>query len=108
ADLAALDIKAVLQDGRLVLAGAVPFTSHRLELMALAGEMPGVAEVDAIDLVVRLPDTYTVADGDTLWTIAWYLYGDGTRWEELYEANAELLGNSILLGVGMELEVPER
>lgn len=107
-DLAVLPIVATLQDGRLLLSGVVTLTSHRLELLVLAAEIPGVAEVDAIDLVVRLPDTYTVADGDTLWTIAYYLYGDGARWEELYEANAALLGNSILLAVGIELQVPER
>ena len=108
ADLALLPIKATLQEGRLTLSGVVALTSHRLELLALAAQIPGVATVDAIDLVVRLPKVYTVGDGDTLWTIAYYLYGDGSRWEELYAANAELLGNTILLDVGMELQVPER
>mgnify|MGYP002628096927 CR=1 FL=1 len=107
-DLAVLPIDATLQDGRLVLSGVVALTSHRLELLALVATMPGVAEVDAIDLVVRLPEVYTVGDGDTLWTIAYYLYGDGSRWEELYAVNAELLGNTVLLAVGMELQVPER
>jgi len=107
-DLAVLPINAALQDGRLLLSGVVTLTSQRLELLALAAEIPGVVDVDAINLVVRLPEVYTVGDGDTLWTIAYYLYGDGTRWEELYETNAELLGNTILLDVGMELLVPER
>ena len=107
-DLAVLPIDATLQDGRLVLSGVVALTSHRLELLALVATMPGVAEVDAIDLVVRLPEVYTVGDGDTLWTIAYYLYGDGSHWEELYAVNAELLGNTVLLAVGMELQVPER
>ena len=107
-DLAVLPIDATLQDGRLVLSGVVALTSHRLELLALVATMPGVAEVDAIDLVVRLPEVDTVGDGDTLWTIAYYLYGDGSRWEELYAVNAELLGNTVLLAGGMELQVPER
>ena len=108
ADLAVLPIDATLQDGRLVLSGVVTLTSQRLELLELVAAMPGVVEVDAIDLVVRLSEVYVVGDGDTLWTIAYYLYGDGTRWEELYAANAELLGNTVLLAVGMELQVPER
>ncbi len=107
-DLAVLPINATLQDGRLVLSGVVTLTSQRLELLETVAGMPGVAEVDAIDLVVRLPEVYVVGDGDTLWTIAYYLYGDGTRWEELYAANEALLGNTILLDVGMELQVPER
>lgn len=107
-DLAVLPIDATLQDGRLVLSGVVTLTSQRLELLDVVAALPGVAEVDAIDLVVRLPEVYVVGDGDTLWTIAYYLYGDGSRWEELYAANAELLGNTVLLAVGMELQVPER
>jgi len=107
-DLAVLPIAATLQNGRLALSGVVTLTSHRLDILALAAQIPGVVDVDAIDLVVRLPETYTVGDGDTLWTIAYYLYGDGTRWEELYAANESVLGNSILLAVGMELQVPER
>jgi len=107
-DLAALPIKATLKDGRLVLTGVVTLVSQRLDLLALGAEIPGVIEVDAIGLAVRLPKTYTVQDGDTLWTIAYYLYGDGTRWKELYTANEELLGNSLLLDVGTELQVPER
>lgn len=108
ADLAVLPINASLQDGRLALSGVVTLTSHRLELLEIVAAMPGVSEVDAIDLVVRLPEVYIVGDGDTLWTIAYYLYGDGSRWEDVYAANAELLGNTVLLAVGMELQVPER
>lgn len=107
-DLALLPVSARLSDGRLVLTGEVPLTAQRLDLLALTGEIPGVEVVDAINLVVRLPETYTVGDGDTLWLIAYYLYGDGSRWEDVYAANAELLGNSVLLNVGMELQVPER
>ena len=107
-DLAVLPINATLQEGRLVLSGVVTLTSQRLELLELVAAMPGVVEVDAIDLVVRLPEVYIVGDGDTLWTIAYYLYGDGTRWKALYAANETLLGNTILLAVGMELQVPER
>lgn len=108
ADLAVLPISATLENGRLVLSGVVTLTYLRLELLASVAEMPGVTEVDAINLVVRLPEVYVVGDGDTLWTIAYYLYGDGSRWEELYAANAKLLGNTVLLALGMELEVPDR
>lgn len=107
-DLAALPIEAQLLEGTLSLSGVVGLTSQRLEVLALVTEIPGVVEVNGVDLLVRLPDVYVVAEGDTLWTIAYYLYGDGTRWEEVYAANETLLGNSYLLNVGMELQVPER
>lgn len=105
-DLADLPVTAVFQDGKLSLSGVLSLASQRLELLELAAQMPGVVEVDSTDLVVDLPATYVVVDGDTLWTIAYYLYGDGSLWEQLYAANQALLGPFLLIDVGMELQVP--
>lgn len=35
--------------------------------------------------------TYTIKSGDTLWAIAKSLYGDGTKWETIYNANKEII-----------------
>jgi nucleoid-associated protein YgaU len=37
------------------------------------------------------PNVYTVQDGDTLWDIAEYIYGDGAMWTVLWEVNADVL-----------------
>jgi len=105
-DLAALPVTALLRDGKLTLSGVLTLTSQRLELLELAAQMPGVAQVDSTNLVVDLPKTYVVSPGETLWTIAYYLYGDGSLWEELYNANQALLGPFLLIDIGMELQVP--
>lgn len=105
-DLAALPIHAVRTGELLTLEGTVDFTQQREEVIALAAEIPGVERVQAIDLHVRLPATYIVQEGDTLWYIAQKLYGEGERWTDLYEANRALLGNSSLLTPGLELTVP--
>lgn len=34
---------------------------------------------------------YTVVSGDTLWGIAQKFYGDGLRWQEIYNANADTI-----------------
>lgn len=34
---------------------------------------------------------YTVVSGDTLWGIARNFYGDGLRWQEIYNANADTI-----------------
>lgn len=37
------------------------------------------------------PTTYTIKQGDTLWTIAEKLLGSGAKWETLYNANEEII-----------------
>jgi hypothetical protein len=39
------------------------------------------------------PRTYTVKPGDTLWAIAKQTLGDGSRWREIYDANADVIGD---------------
>lgn len=107
-DLAALPVEAVLRDGQLIVRGVVPFTRQRIELLALLSQYPGVNEVRAVDLVVRLPETYVVQPEDTLWTIAYQLYGDGTLWPLLVEANPDVLSDPTRLAPGMEIVVPPR
>ncbi len=52
------------------------------------------------------PSKYTVAKGDSLWTIAESAYGDGTRWTEISKANS--LRHPNLIQVGKELELPAK
>jgi nucleoid-associated protein YgaU len=50
--------------------------------------------------------TYTVQAGDTLGKIAQKVYGDGSRWKEIFEANKETIKNPDLIQVGQELKIP--
>jgi nucleoid-associated protein YgaU len=105
-DLAALDVTARRQEQTMVLAGVVLAIQDRVDLIAQTAKVPGVTEVNAIDLLVRLPETYLVKEGDTLWSIAQFLYGDGTRWQTILDTNRELLKDGTLLSPGQELLVP--
>ncbi len=51
-------------------------------------------------------DSYKVARGDCLWNIAEEVYGDGARWVDIYEANAGIISNPSLIGVGQVLVLP--
>ncbi|MGI4884887.1 MAG: LysM peptidoglycan-binding domain-containing protein [Janthinobacterium lividum] len=52
-------------------------------------------------------NTYTVVSGDSLSKIAKNHYGDGTKWQEIYEANKDLIGNDPnLIEVGQVLTLP--
>ncbi len=106
-DLARFDIQARRDGSQLILDGTVPFAVHRREIIDLARAIPGVEVVDAINLRVRLPDTYTLQEGDTLWTVAEALYGDGGRWEELYQANVDVIPDPSLVAPGTVISVPE-
>ena len=50
--------------------------------------------------------TYTVQAGDTLGKIAQKVYGDGSRWKEIFEANKETIKNPDLIEVGQEIKIP--
>ena len=50
--------------------------------------------------------TWTVADGETLWEIAEATLGDGSRWNDIFDANRAVLASTDLLPVGTELVIP--
>lgn len=49
---------------------------------------------------------YTVTSGDTLIHISGKVYGTGTRWKDIYEANRDVLPNENSLKIGMQLRIP--
>jgi nucleoid-associated protein YgaU len=52
------------------------------------------------------PHTYVVAAGDNLQKISQRVYGTPDRWQEIFEANRELIKNPNLLFVGLTLRLP--
>lgn len=55
---------------------------------------------------VKAPATYTVVPGDCLWNISQKLYGTGTRWEEIFEANREIIRSPQWIYIGQVLTIP--
>ena len=51
-------------------------------------------------------ETYTVQPGDTMQKIAQAVYGDGSRWKEIFEANRDTISDPNLIQVGQELVIP--
>jgi nucleoid-associated protein YgaU len=47
-----------------------------------------------------------IAAGDSLSKLSQRYYGTATRWQEIYNANAEKLGPQGILRVGVELRIP--
>jgi nucleoid-associated protein YgaU len=49
---------------------------------------------------------YVVKSGDTLSKIAKELYGDSTRWREIFEANKDQIKDPNMIRPGWELVIP--
>ena len=51
--------------------------------------------------------SYTIQKGDNLWNLAKQHLGDGTRWQEIYSQNQDILGsNPDLIYPGTEIKLP--
>jgi nucleoid-associated protein YgaU len=51
--------------------------------------------------------TYTVVSGDTLWRVAERVYGNGSHYMKIFEANAGLLKEPDQIFPGQKLVIPE-
>lgn len=51
-------------------------------------------------------DRYQVHEGESLWRIAKKVYGAGSRWKEIYEANRDTLASPDPLPLGVVLRIP--
>ena len=51
-------------------------------------------------------ETYTVAAGDCLWNIAYQVYGSGSRWPAIYEANKDIIRDPEMIQIGQVLTIP--
>jgi len=51
--------------------------------------------------------TYTVQSGDTLWKISEEIYGSGSKYMKIFEANTDLLEHPDRIFPGQELKIPD-
>ncbi|NNE05744.1 MAG: LysM peptidoglycan-binding domain-containing protein [Xanthomonadales bacterium] len=51
--------------------------------------------------------TYTVKSGDTLWKISQEMYGNGSKYMKIFEANTPMLEDPNKIFPGQELKIPD-
>lgn len=81
-------------------AAAAPEVPEAPQAGAAGEEVSATAEDDA-------PKTYTVQSGDTLWKISEEMYGKGSKYMKIFEANTDLLENPDRIFPGQKLVIPE-
>lgn len=108
-DVTGVDIE--VDGGKVTLNGAVNSRAEMEKIVLLVGNTKGVAQVEnnliAPDADPEAPSgLYIVKEGDTLWKIAEASYGDGKRYEEIFEANKPMLKHPDKIYPGQRLRIP--
>ena len=107
-------------DGDTVtLAGVATDIATREKAILIAGNVEGVANVNADQLVspeiialtnerdIPEPVFYSIKKGDTLWAIASDFYKDGTKFPVIVEANLEVIKDAEKIYPGQSIRIPE-
>lgn len=92
----------------------IPAGGGRQAMLLAACEVSGTVAVYELreagltePTVQTSPKTYVVAPGDCLWNIAARVYGSGTQWKKIYEANSDTIKVPDLIYVGTTLVLPQ-
>jgi len=111
-----------VNDDTVLLAGVAKDFATREKAILIAGNVEGIAQVNADQLVtmemiaaangeetVEKPEEifYTIVKGDTLWEIATKYYDDGSKYTHIVEANLEVIKDPDLIYPGQTIRIPE-
>ncbi|GGE99296.1 peptidoglycan-binding protein LysM [Stappia taiwanensis] len=102
-------VKVEVAGDTVKIAGAAPTQEAREKLILAAGNVLGIAKVEeeiAVAEVAPEARFHTVAKGDTLWAVAAAVYGDGSKYMVIFEANTPMLSNPDKIYPGQVLRIP--
>ncbi len=107
-----------VDDDTVTLAGVATDIATREKAILIAGNVEGVANVNADELIspeiiaatnvrdIPEPVFYTIAKGDTLWGISTDFYKDGAKYPMIVEANLEVIKDADKIYPGQSIRVP--
>jgi len=108
-----------VNDDTVTLAGIAQDYPTREKAILIAGNIEGIAQVNADQLVTmeqiseenvrEIPEEifYTIEKGDTLWAIASKYYDDGSKYTHIVDANIEVIKDADLIYPGQAIRIPE-
>jgi len=118
AELPVVGLVVEVADDTVTLAGVANDIATREKAILIAGNVEGVANVNADELVspeiiaatnvrdIPEPVFYTIAKGDTLWGISTDFYKDGSKYPIIVEANLEVIKDADKIYPGQSIRIP--
>jgi len=103
------DIDVRFDNGTAYISGEAADEATKERIILAIGNAQGVGKVDEEMTVAEPSDPshfHTVASGDTLWGVAEKVYGDGSRYPEIFEANKPMLKDPDMIFPGQVLRCP--
>ena len=103
----------------VTLAGVAQDYATREKAILIAGNVEGIAQVNADQLVSmeqisaentrEMPEEifYSIEKGDTLWAIATKFYDDGSKYPHIVDANIEVIKDADKIYPGQMIRIPE-
>ncbi len=103
-------LQVTYEEGKVVLAGKAASPEALEKAVLMAGNVEGVAEVDASAVeapaqTVRV-EYYVIQKGDTLSAIARQFLGDANAYMKIFEANREVIKDPDLIYPGQKIRIP--
>jgi nucleoid-associated protein YgaU len=112
-------LTVTVEGDTVTLAGVAQNYATREKAILIAGNVEGIAQVNADQLVTleqisddntrEVPEEifYSIAKGDTLWAISEKFYDDGSKYPHIVEANLEVIKDADLIYPGQMIRIPE-
>ena len=98
-------------DGVANIKGEAKDQAAMEKAVLMAGNIKGVSSVNADALnapeATQQVEYYEIASGDTLSGISKQFYGDANRYNEIFEANKEVIQDANLIFVGQKIRIPQ-
>lgn len=98
------DLDIAVDGDKVTVAGDVDQETKEKVIVAV-GNVEGVAQVDD-QMAGEEPKLHTVEKGDTLWAISQKALGNGSRYNEIFEANKPMLTDPDKIYPGQVLRIP--
>lgn len=103
-------LEVEVKDGVATLKGEADSPGAFEKAVLMAGNLFGIKEVKADDLVGSADENteyYEIKKGDTLWAIAKKVYGNGAEYKKIFEENREVIKDPDLIFPGQKIRVPK-